>query len=172
MALIYVVEDDKTVSFAQIDMTLGEELGAIIGNTVNSPMPEMMIGGEDDKTISFGFFGMTQLKPVTGWLICMNGSEKGKDFRLHADKNFVGRSTNMDVVLIDDKKIARDKHCSVVYDPRSNLFFASAEGGNLTYVNGEIISTPIDLKEGDIITIGDTDLLFVRFCKGGRSWEG
>ena len=27
-----VVEDDKTVAFAQADLSLGEELGAIIGN--------------------------------------------------------------------------------------------------------------------------------------------
>lgn len=29
----------------------------------------------------------------------------------------------MDVMLIEDKSISRDRHCSVVYDPKGNVFF-------------------------------------------------
>ncbi|MGN1168339.1 MAG: FHA domain-containing protein [Lachnospiraceae bacterium] len=169
-----VEEDDRTISIAEADISLGEELGAIIGNKANSfiPTPDSLNGGaDDDKTISFGFFGMMATQPVVGWLVCMTGSEKGKDYRLHAGKNFIGRSPNMDVVLVDDKTISRDRHCSVIYDPKGNAFYVTAEKGNLMYLNDQMIDVSDKLKEGDIITIGETKLMFIPFCKEGRIWE-
>lgn len=168
-----VEEDDRTISIAEADLSLGEELGAIIGNSLNN-IPSSFEEASDtdaDKTISFGFFGVTAIQPITGWLICMNGTEKGKDYRLHTGKNFVGRSTSMDVMLVDDKTISREKHCSIIYEPKENIFYISAEGGNLTYLNEKLIDAPMKLKEDDIVTIGNTQLLFIPFCKEGRIWE-
>jgi hypothetical protein len=169
-----IEEDDRTISIAEVDLSLGEELGAIIGQSAGSAisnMPEMDTTEDGDKTISFGFFGMTDTQPVTGWLVCTTGTERGKDYRLHTGKNFVGRSTSMDVVLIDDKTISREKHCSVVHEPKENVFYVSPENGNVTYVNDKIIDKPVAIQEGDEITIGDTKLVFIPFCKEGRLWE-
>ena len=61
-----VEEDDRTISIADVGLSLGDELGAIIGNSVGNPItgtaiPGSMASGEDDdKTISFGFFGDTR----------------------------------------------------------------------------------------------------------------
>ena len=135
-------------------------------------MPEFADAkSDDDKTISFGFFGMNAVQPVTGWLVCMTGDERGKDYRLHMGKNFVGRSPSMDVVLVDDKKISREKHCSVIYEPKRNIFYVSAEGGNLVYLNNELLETSKELHEDDRITIGDTTLTFIPFSRGERKWE-
>lgn len=168
-----IEEDDRTVSFAEAGLSLGEELGAIIGNAEGGiTIPELDSQASDsDKTISFGFFGVGTIQPVTGWLVCMNGEERGKDFRLHAGKNFIGRSPSMDVVLVDDKQISRTKHCSVIYDPKGNLFYVSAEAGNLTYLNGQMLTNTEMLEEGDTITIGNTKLIFISFCRGKRRWE-
>ncbi len=172
-----IEEDDRTISIAEVDMSLGEELGAIIGDSIRN-LPNDIKPGEgdglsedDDKTISFGFFDMMNTPPVVGWVVCLTGTERGKDYRLHSEKNFVGRSTSMDVVLIDDKKIARDKHCSIQYDPKGNAFYLSPENGNLTYMNDQMVDSPVLLKDGDKITIGETTLLFVPFCKEERVWE-
>ena len=73
--------------------------------------------------------------------------------------------------MVDDKTIARDKHCSVIYDPKGNVFYVSSEGGNLVYLNGRILDSLAQLQEGDEITIGKTSLLFVPFCREGRTWE-
>lgn len=169
-----VEEDDKTVSIAEAGLSLGEELGAIIGQTLGGQASGTITSSMDadgDKTISFGFFGVTCVQPVVGWLICMSGSERGRDYRLHTGKNFIGRSTSMDIALVDDKTISREKHCSVIYEPKSNSFYAASEGGNLVYRNDEMIETPTMLREGDVITVGETKLLFVPFCKEGRIWE-
>ncbi|MCI8509539.1 MAG: FHA domain-containing protein [Lachnospiraceae bacterium] len=173
-----IEEDDRTISIAEVDLSLGDELGAIIGGSIQNQMNTGIFDNEDmdfsedsDKTISFGFFDIVNLPPVVGWLICMTGAERGKDFRLHAEKNFVGRSTSMDVVLVDDKKIARDKHCSIQYDPKGNTFYAAPENGNLTYMNDKVIDSPMIIQEGDLLTIGETKLMFVPFCREERVWE-
>lgn len=167
-----IEEDDRTISIAEIGASLGEELGAVIGGAPGSVMPGFANSGpDDDKTISFGFFGMSSMQPVTGWLVCIEGGDRGKDFRLHAGKNFVGRSPSMDVVIVEDKKISRNKHCSVVYDPKGNQFYLSEEGGNLVYLNGKMLSTSEKLKENDKISVGDTSFIFIPFCKGERRWK-
>lgn len=168
-----VEEDDKTISITEVDLSLGEELGAIIGNSISNltPQPTETVSDDGDKTVSFGFFGVTSIQPVTGWLICMNGDERGKDFRLHSGKNFIGRGASMDVMLVDDKTISRDKHCSIAYDPKGNMFYVSPEGGNIVYLNREIINEPEKITEGDEITVGETVLRFVPFCKEDMAWE-
>lgn len=170
-----VEEDDKTVSIADVDISLGQQLGEIVGESVNNQisldMPAGTYGDDDDKTISFGFFGITGIQPVTGWLVCLTGGEKGKDYRLHSGKNFIGRSNTMDVVLIDDKTISRDKHGSLTYDPKGNAFYLAPEGGNTVYLNGEMLETAQKLQTDDVITIGETDLVFIPYCKEDRKWE-
>src|SRR5262249_26846325 len=34
----------------------------------------------------------TGISPVVGWLVCVEGPDKGRDFRIHSEKNFIGRS--------------------------------------------------------------------------------
>ncbi len=165
-------EDDRTISLAEANASLSDELSSIIDSNVENINLSFADGGDDDRTISFGLFGfVNDTSPVTGWLVCMNGSEKGKDFRLHSGKNFIGRNADMDVALIDDKTVSREKHCSVVYDPKGNHFFVSPEHGNLTYLNDEMIDEAKSIDEGDIITIGDTKLVFIPFCKEERLWK-
>lgn len=31
------------------------------------------------------------IDPVVGWLVCISGAEKGRDYRIHSDNNFIGR---------------------------------------------------------------------------------
>lgn len=160
LAVEAVEEDDKTVSIAEVDISLGEQLEQF-----------SLDGMDDDKTISFGYFGITKVQPVTGWLVCLTGEERGKDFRLHTDKNFIGRSAVMDIALIDDKSISRDRHCSLTYDPRGNEFYLSPEGGNVVYHNGDTVENAIRMQSGDIIKLGETELQFIPYCKEDRQWE-
>lgn len=170
-----VEEEDKTVSIADVDISLGQQLGEIVGERIGSSISPDMLGtsggDDDDKTISFGFFGVTGIQPVTGWLVCLNGGGKGKDFRLHSGKNFIGRSNTMDVVLVDDKSVSRDKHGTVTYDPRGHEFYLSPENGNTVYLNGEMLETAGRLETDDVITIGETELVFIPYCKEERTWE-
>ena len=127
---------------------------------------------EEDRTISFGFFGMdSEQPPVTGWLVCIQGAQRGSDFRLHSGKNFLGRSPSMDIVLADDKTVSRDKHCSVVYDPKGNHFYLAPEKGNIVLRNGNMVERAEILQERDTLQLGETILQFIPFCQEDITWE-
>lgn len=173
-----VKEDDKTVSIADVDVSLGEQLDtldALHRTEVNNGMiqpQEKNEQEEEDRTISFGFFGMdNDLPPVTGWLVCIQGDQRGSDYRLHSGKNFLGRSPSMDVVLADDKSVSRDKHCSVVYDPKGNHFYLTPEKGNVVLRNGKLVEKAEKLQERDTLQLGETILQFIPFCQEDITWE-
>lgn len=124
---------------------------------------------EEDKTI--GFFDEEVGNVLTvGWLVCTCGPQKGKSYIVHSGRNFAGRSLDMDIVLSDDQAISREKHFSIVYDPKDVKFYFVAGEGQ-TYVNDEPIQEECLLNEGDVLKVGECSYLFIPFCKEGRVWE-
>ena len=124
---------------------------------------------EYDRTIGI-FVDETQNELTVGWLVCLNGFAKGKSHVVHSGRNFAGRSLDMDIVLQDDDKISRDRHFSIVYDPKSIVFYLVSGEGH-TYLNDEVVSAECELKDGDVIKAGESRYIFVPFCKKGREWE-
>ncbi|MCL1792350.1 MAG: FHA domain-containing protein [Oscillospiraceae bacterium] len=123
---------------------------------------------EGDKTVYFPSNEMENLF-TAGWLVCVKGFAKGKSYTLHRGRNYAGRSMDMDVVLSDDLSISREKHFSVIYDPKSNLFYIVAGSGR-TYINGNHLGNDQELFEGDLISAGESEYIFIPFCKVGRIW--
>lgn len=124
---------------------------------------------DDEKTI--GFMNMvTKVNPVVGWLVCIDGPERGRDYRLHAERNFIGRSWKMDVIIVDDRSVSRKNHVSIVYDPRSGRFTIVNGEGTKTLLNGEPVTEPKGIKDGDKIGIGDSTYDFVAYCREDRQW--
>ena len=117
------------------------------------------------------FVQAARFEPVVGWLVCVEGKERGRDYRLLAGRNYVGRSVDMDVSIPDDQQLSREKHCSIIYDPRSFRFVLLPGDSTLTMVNGAAQNAPCDINDGDIISCGSTKLCLIRFCKEGRDWE-
>ena len=141
-----------------------------------------VLGGDDEKTVRFndaaddnektiGFMKMaTKVNPVVGWLVCIDGPERGRDYRLHAERNFIGRTWKMDVNIVDDRSVSRENHASIVYDPHSGLFMIVNGEGIKTYLNGEPVTEPKIIKDGDKIGIGSSTYDFVAYCREDRQW--
>ena len=53
--------------------------------------------------------------PVCGWIVCVKGPRRGKDYRVMDGKNFVGRADDMDIQILGDNKIARRNHAVIVF---------------------------------------------------------
>jgi len=114
----------------------------------------------------------TELEPVVGWLVCIEGKSKGKDFRLHSEKNFIGREASNDVAISDDSKISRKNHMIVSFNPKKNTFkILPGDGRGLVYVNDEEVYSVQDLNAYDVIELGETKLLFIPFCGPKFVWE-
>jgi hypothetical protein len=110
-------------------------------------------------------------EPVAGWLVCLEGPDRGRDYRLHMEKNFIGRAPNMDVVLDGDSTVSREKHAIVIFDPRKKVFWAlPGEASGLVYLNGDIVNAPVQMKADDILEVGQTRLALIPFCGDRYSW--
>ena len=59
---------------------------------------------DDDKTMAY-WSKDVNIDPVVGWLTCIEGAEKGKDFRIVSERNFIGRGDDMDIQLTGDNSI-------------------------------------------------------------------
>lgn len=112
------------------------------------------------------------IDPVVGWLVSVSGSEKGRDYRIHSDNNFIGRGEKMDICIRGDETISRVNHAVVAYDTRERLFyFAPGEGRSINRVNGKAVLGMIELHAYDEIEIGCTKLLFIPLCGERFEWE-
>ena len=110
--------------------------------------------------------------PVVGWLVCINGPDVGKDYRLRSEKNFIGRAANMDVAIQSDNGIARQNHAVVSYNPKKNNFILyPGEGHGLVYLNGDEVYVPTKIKTGDCIELGNSELILVQLCGEGFRWQ-
>lgn len=126
--------------------------------------------GSDEKTVGL-FVKKKGIDPVTGWLVCVEGEERGRDYRLHSGRNFVGRSYKMQVCIADDDSVSRENHCSVVYEPNKAVFLLVPGLGTNTYLNGERLDNSSALRAGDRLGIGSSTFEFIPYCGADRRWE-
>jgi hypothetical protein len=126
-------------------------------------------GGSTDRSgtpgVTVGIFQKHNLmEPVVGWLVCVEGTNKGRDYRLHSDLNKVGRAPNMDVCIEGDETISRENHCQIAFSPRSKTFnIIPGDGRNLSYVNNKDVLSAMRLKAYDRIDLGDSSFIFIPF---------
>ena len=119
-----------------------------------------------------GVNGVAGFDPIVGWLVCVKGPNRGRDYRLHSGTNYIGSSKEMDVCIDNDKTISRHRAASISYDERGQVFFIQkGEGRNLIYLNGSAVRSDADLAIYDHILIGSTELVFVPLCCEKFSWQ-
>jgi hypothetical protein len=112
----------------------------------------------------------TGLDPVVGWLVCVDGLEKGKDYRAHSEKNRIGRSDSMDIV-VKDPTVSRENHAFLVFDPKGKAFhIQEGDGRGLVYVNGSQVIGSRELAPYDQIEMGESKFLFIPFCGEKFNW--
>ena len=114
----------------------------------------------------------TGIDPVVGWLVCIKGPNKGRDYRLHSDRNQLGRAPNMDVFIEGDETISRENHCQVLFSPRTKVFsLVPGTGRNLVYLNGDDVPTAMMLRPYDQIDLGEGRFVFIPFCTDDFDWD-
>jgi hypothetical protein len=110
--------------------------------------------------------------PVVGWLACIDGPDKGRDWRLVSGRNAIGRGDGMPVRLAGDPSVSRDRHAVISFDPRRRSFsLAPGDGQGLVYCNGQEVVMPVTLAAHDRIEVGASTLLFVPLVGPRFSWE-
>ena len=101
---------------------------------------------------------------MVGWLVSVQGPECGQDYRLHAEKNFIGRDPSMDVCIAGDSTVSRLRHAVVTYEPKKRTFWLQpGESEGLVYLNEELVNTPTRIEPYKVIEIGESKLVMVPF---------
>jgi len=111
--------------------------------------------------------------PVVGWLVVVRGPGRGNAVRLGYGWNSIGRDSSQRACLnFGDPQISRLSHAKLLYEPRSRKFSLTlGDGTNPTYVRGDVLLAPTEIKSGDRIQMGETELLFVALCGENFEWQ-
>lgn len=113
-----------------------------------------------------------EIEPVCGWLVCVEGAQRGLDYKVRMGKNFIGRGDDMDIQILRDNAISRRNHAIIVYDPKKrNTVLLPGESSGIAYLNGEAVYTPQELAQYDIVELGNSKFLFMPFCGESFEWQ-
>ncbi len=112
------------------------------------------------------------IDPVVGWLVCVEGKEKGRDYRMHADNNYIGRDEKMDICIRGDDTISRENHAVISYDMNNETYyFSPGTGRSIVHVNGKAVFATIQISAYDSIQLGSTRLVFIPLCGEAFNWK-
>ena len=154
-----------TVPLSREDAQVTEAATGSLQNAVKAA------SSDNEKTVGF-YSSAIGTEPVVGWLVCTEGPHFGEDFRLKSGRNFIGRSTGMDVAITKDSTVSRERHTAVVYEPRGNLFIVQpGDSKELSYLNGDVVLSPTRINANDRLSIGQTELMFIPCCTADFKWE-
>jgi hypothetical protein len=114
----------------------------------------------------------SDMGPVVGWLVCVEGKSKGTDYRLYSKINTIGRGEKMDVRIKEDLTVTKDVHARLAYDTKRNEYtFIPGNNANNIYVNDDPVYMPVRLNAYDVIVVGESVLIFIPLCTGKFTWE-
>ncbi len=148
----------------------------VVGPTVPiRPAVSPLVGGkkgpDEGRTVAVDM-KKVGIDPVVGWLVCIKGPSRGRDYRIRSGRNGIGRSEAMDVQIAGDDTVSRENHAFLVYEPRKRIFsIRPGDGRGLVYLNGDEVIHAADLKGYDIIELGETQLMFVPLCSEKFNWD-
>jgi hypothetical protein len=99
--------------------------------------------------------------PERAWLVTLGGGglDPGTSFELHADRDsiVIGRSHDCDIGISDS--YASGKHLRLELR-NGAVYLEDLQSTNGTFLNGERLTDPVELRPEDVIRIGDTEFRY------------
>jgi|SRR5580692_1400800 hypothetical protein len=96
--------------------------------------------------------------PLVGWVVLMDGNEKGKDFRVRDGQNMIGSEPACEIVIVHPTISGR--HASL-RAKEGKFFLTDLDSTNGTYLNQERNSiSREEIKDNDLIRLGEVTLKF------------
>lgn len=162
---------DETV-IVPADRAGGSVSGKMVG-TADQQSPHPSAAG--DKTtfiLSDSKEADPNFNPVVGWVVVVEGPGRGVALQVYYGQNAIGRGAELRIRLdFGDARISREAHAFLVYDEVQRKFFLKDNGkSSVVRLNGSIVLAPTQVQDRDLITIGQTTLLFVALCGVGFDW--
>lgn len=125
-----------------------------------APRPRAQVMEESGASEKTSAIDITNMKgpnrDLVGWLVALNGPNKGDDYRLFDGKNILGTSADCDVVITDPYLSA--KHCTIKHE-NGTYTLIDLDSTNGTFVNQKKV-TKMELIDNDTVKLGKTDFKF------------
>ena len=161
----------KTVGAPSMLPSASSEVGATVAPAGYRGVKEESENDDTGKTVAM-IKKSTNIDPVVGWLACIEGVEKGRDYCIYGKNNTIGRTDKNDIVIKGDTTISRENHARIGYDPKHNNFhLIPGESTNAIYVNDDPVYVPTDLNDRDVIELGESKFVFVALCNEKFNWQ-
>lgn len=96
-------------------------------------------------------------RKMVGWLVSFTIDPLGADYRLYEGRNLIGSDRGCDIVVPHDSAVS-GRHLTILYR-LGHFKFKDELSTNGTFIN-EIFEEEGNLKDGDIIKIGETIFKF------------
>jgi hypothetical protein len=141
------------------------------GHTYSMATPNKGASADRERTVAL-IKHKTGIDPVVGWLVCVAGTDKGRDYRIHSDNNAIGRSETMDICIHGDNTISRENHAFISFDAKDKIFyFRPGDGRSIVRFNGKALFNTTEIAPYDVIELGETKLIFVPLCGERFDWS-
>jgi hypothetical protein len=135
------------------------------------PVAESATLDPDQKTVML-FKESKAFNPVVGWLVSVEGPERGRDYRIKSGMNEIAREEDpeVDIVIKGDSTISRRHHAEIQYDPEDNVFYLIKLKNEAVKVNDVTVKRPTRLSPYDVLQFGTSRLVFVPLCSEKFHW--
>jgi hypothetical protein len=113
-------------------------------------------------------------EPVVGWLVVIGGPGLGAFRPVFEGNNTIGRAASQRVAIdFGDDSISAEEQAYLRYDSsdRTFLFVPNLAKTNVVRVNEDKPTSAVRLRAMDVITMGQTQLVFVPFCGEDFDWS-
>lgn len=176
-----VVESSPAPADCDVKTTGFFSMGATTETKTESLLEQVQAVTDDNDAKTTGFFAPKKAanhteqnvqQPPVGWLVCLTGKHIGKDYRIFAGKNSIGRTEENAVALLGETGVSREKHAWVIFEPKKQEFFLkSGNESGLVYLNEESVFDITSLHTGDILELGNVKMVFVALCGENFNWN-
>lgn len=172
------LEPNKTVALTP-PVGDEEDKTMALSSALTEPETENLAGGgkteNDIKTISIFQDDRVETKdmtPTVGWLVCTNGKYFGRDFPLKSGRNFIGRARNMDICLEGEMSVSRERHATVIYEPRQNIFLVQpGDARELFYLDEQVVLSAKEIKKNGVLQVGEVTMMLIPCCDEKFKWN-
>lgn len=151
-------------------------LGGALGKEVQ-PAPSAGAGAGNPKTKVFGG-SSEELKyyqePVVGWLVVVGGPGIGAHRPIFMGSNTIGSDSGQRIPIdFGDDYISKEEQAYIRYDAddRQFLFIPNLAKTNVVSIDNVKPTSAVRLMPYDIISMGDTQLVFIPFCGDEFDWS-
>ncbi|MCB9546213.1 MAG: FHA domain-containing protein [Myxococcales bacterium] len=133
----------------------GQQPGAMQGGPI--PQGPVQATAGSNRTVAIDIAALkAPSRGVVGWIVALNGPQKGMDFRIMEGKNTMGAAADNDIVITDEYLSSR--HSTIRYED-GRYEFIDADSTNGSYINEKRV-TKEELIDNDTIRLGRTEFRF------------